>query len=355
MERLVKGTKVLVVDRANPEAESLTVAADLLRTGRLVAFPTETVYGLGANATDAAAVDKIFQAKGRPADNPLIVHVADRGAVDEIAATVPPKAMQLMEQFWPGPLTLVLPKLPVIPDNVTCGLDTVAVRMPNHPVALGLIRAAGVPVAAPSANRSGRPSPTTADHVLDDLAGRVDLVLDGGETGVGLESTVLDVTVDPPVLLRPGGVTLEMLQGAIGKVSVDRSVDKHEVHVGKPRSPGMKYRHYAPAAPLILVEGEVLPMQAKIKDLAYEYEEDGVRVGIMCSVESRGVYQAPVILEYGSREELGGIASSLFGTLRAFERHQVQVILAEGVPDDGIGMAIMNRLRRAAGGRVVAV
>ncbi|HEY3367432.1 MAG TPA: L-threonylcarbamoyladenylate synthase [Symbiobacteriaceae bacterium] len=356
MEHLVKGTRVLVVDRTNPEAEPLTVAADLLRGGRLVAFPTETVYGLGANATDGDAVSKIFEAKGRPADNPLIVHVADRGTVMDIVSEIPPKAMQLMELFWPGPLTLVLPKRPVIPDSVTCGLNTVAVRMPDHPVALALIRAAGVPLAAPSANRSGRPSPTTADHVLEDLAGLIDVVLDGGETGVGLESTVIDMTVDPPVLLRPGGVTLEMLQEAVGRVNVDRSIDRHDDQGGKPpRSPGMKYRHYAPAAPLILVDGEVLPMQAKIKDLLYEYQEDGIRVGIMCGVESRGVYQAPVILEYGSREDLSGIASSLFGTLRAFDRHQVEVILAEGVPTSGIGLAIMNRLRRAAGGRVVVV
>jgi L-threonylcarbamoyladenylate synthase len=354
MEQQVKGTRVLVVNRDQPEAEAVAQAAAVLRQGGLVAFPTETVYGLGANATDAAAVSRIYVAKGRPTDNPLIVHVADFESVTAIAEVVSPKAERLMRRFWPGPLTLVLPKKPVIPDNVTCGLPTVGVRMPSHPVALALIRAAGVPIAAPSANASGRPSPTTAEHVLEDLAGRVPMVLDGGETGVGLESTVLDVTVDPPVLLRPGGVTVEQLTEAIGPVVVDRAV--HGAEAGeKPRSPGMKYKHYAPKAQMILVCGPMMEVQAKIRDLAYEYQEEGLRVGIMCSAESRGVYQAPVILEYGSREDLAGVASDLFSTLRAFDRHGVDIILAEGVPVTGIGLAIMNRLRRAAGGRVIEV
>lgn len=342
------------MDAANPEADALAQAADVLRKGGLVAFPTETVYGLGANATDAEAVAKIFSAKGRPADNPLIVHVADREAVRSIVTAVTPEAEKLMERFWPGPLTLVLPKAPAIPGVVSCDLPTVGVRMPDHPIALALIRAAGVPVAAPSANLSGRPSPTAAEHVLEDLAGRVAVVLDGGETGVGLESTVLDLTVDPPVLLRPGGVTVEQITAEIGPIVVDQTLygaDPGEA----PRSPGMKYTHYAPKAPLILVDGPVLQMQAKIRDLIYEYLEEGQRVGVMCSVESHGAYQAPVILEYGSREDLGGIASDLFSTLRAFDRHEVDVILAEGVPIAGIGLAIMNRLRRAAGGQVVAV
>jgi len=354
VENLVKGTRVFAVDPARPEAEPVAEAAAVLRKGGLVAFPTETVYGLGANATSEEAVAKIFVAKGRPSDNPLIVHVADRESVAAIAKNVPPTAEKLMEHFWPGPLTLVLPKQPVIPLNVTCGLPTVGVRMPNHPVALALIRAAGVPIAAPSANASGKPSPTVAEHVIEDLAGRIDMVLDGGETGVGLESTVLDCTVDPPVLLRPGGVTVEMLTEVIGQVVVDRGVHSAEA-VEAPRSPGMKYRHYSPKAQVILVDGPVLQMQAKIKDLMYEYQQEGLRVGIMCSMESRGAYQAPVILEYGSRDDLPGMAGDLFSTLRAFDRHAVDVVLVEGVPSVGIGMAIMNRLRRAASGRVVSV
>lgn len=354
MENRVRGTLLLEVDAGNPEPESIALAADLLRKGGIVAFPTETVYGLGASALDDEAVAKIFTAKGRPADNPLIVHVADFEAVDQVATSVSEKARRLMERFWPGPLTLVLPKVAAIAETVSCGLPTVGVRMPSHPVARALIRAAGIPIAAPSANLSGRPSPTTGEHVIEDLAGKIDAIVHSGDTGVGLESTVVDVTVDPPVLLRPGGVTLEQLTAVIGPVVVDPSVNG-AVAGSKPRSPGMKYRHYAPHAQVILVDGPVLRMQAKIRDLTYEYEEEGQRVGVLCCSESRGAYQASVVLEYGSRDNLPGVASDLFSTLRAFDRHEVDVILAESVPAAGIGLAIMNRLRRAAAGRVVAV
>lgn len=355
MEHLEQDTVVLRVDAADPETEAMAQAAEVIRRGEIVAFPTETVYGLGADATDGSAVAKIFVAKGRPSDNPLIVHVADREQLAAVVSSVPPTAEKLMERFWPGPLTLVLPKRPSIPDAVTCGLSTVGVRMPNHPVALALIKAAGVPLAAPSANKSGRPSPTAADHVLEDLGGSIPLVLDGGETGLGLESTVLDMTADPPVLLRPGGVTLEQICAEIGPVEVAAAV--HGGETGEaPRSPGMKYTHYAPKARLLLVEGPVLQMQEKIRDLIREFDEEGRRVGVMSSAESRGVYQhAHVVLEYGTREDLAGIASGLFSTLRAFDRHGIDVILAEGVPATGIGLAIMNRLRRAAGGQVVTV
>ena len=354
MEHLAGKTTVLAINSADPDADLLTQAASVLRNGGLVAFPTETVYGLGANALDSAAVERIFAAKGRPADNPLIIHIADHAAVEQVAATIPPKAFKLMRRFWPGPLTLVLPKADGVPDGVTAGLGTVAVRMPDHPIALALIRAAGVPIAAPSANTSGRPSPTRAEHVLDDLTGKVDIVISGGETGLGLESTVLDLTVDPPVILRPGGVTPEQLEEEIGPVLLDPAVQGGESGTA-PRSPGVKYAHYAPRAQVLVVEGDVLAMQAKIQDLADEFTHDGRRVGIMCGVESRGFYQAPVILEYGSRENLASVASDLFSTLRAFERHEVSVILAEGVSTSGIGLAIMNRLRKAAGGQVVRV
>lgn len=354
VEHRVQGTRVLRVDAARPEGEAIAQAADMLRRGEIVAFPTETVYGLGANATDPVAVAKIFAAKGRPSDNPLIVHVADREQLSGVVSEVPPAARQLMEKFWPGAITFVLPRRSTVPDAVTCGLPTVGVRMPGHPVALALIRAAGVPVAAPSANKSGRPSPTSAEHVLEDLAGRVPLLLDGGETGVGLESTVIDMTVDPPVLLRPGGITLEQICAEIGPVEVAAAVLGGEVGEA-PRSPGMKYTHYAPRAQVLLIDGPVLSMQRKIRDLAAEFEAEGKKVGIMCSAESRGVYQAYVVLEYGSREDLAGVASDLFSTLRAFDRHGVDVVLAEAVPATGIGLAIMNRLRRAAGGQVVTV
>lgn len=352
MEHQVQGTCIFRVDSAEPDTAALASPADTLRSGGLVAFPTETVYGLGANATDSSAVRKIFAAKGRPSDNPLIVHVDGPDAVAQVVASVPLVAKQLMDRFWPGPLTLVLPRAAAISDAVTCGLETVGVRMPDHPVALALIRQAGVPVAAPSANLSGRPSPTRAEHVIDDLAGRIDVIVDGGETGVGVESTVLDVTVDPPVLLRPGGVTLEQLTEVVGTIHVDQSV--HGAQVGEsPRSPGMKYSHYAPKATVLVVEGPVLRMQQKIRDLIDEYVIDGRRVGVLCSVESHGVYQAHVVLEYGSRGRLEEVASDLFSSLRAFDRHEVDVVLAEGVPETGIGLAVMNRLRRAAGGQVV--
>lgn len=354
MGDLVQGTRVLRVDAAHPELAAVAHAAEIIRQGGVVAFPTETVYGLGANATDSAAVARIFEAKGRPSDNPLIVHVADREQLTDIVSEVPAAAAKLMERFWPGPLTLVLPKRRAVADAVTCGLSTVGVRMPSHPVALALIRASEVPLAAPSANRSGRPSPTAADHVLEDLGGRIPLLLDGGETGVGLESTVIDMTVDPPVLLRPGGVTLEQICAEIGPVEVAPAVHGEEVGEA-PRSPGMKYTHYAPKARVLLIDGPVLAMQEKIRDLAGEFEAEGKKVGIMCAAESRGVYQAQVVLEYGAREDLASIATDLFSTLRAFDRHGVDVILAEGVPAAGIGLAIMNRLRRAAGGQVVAV
>jgi L-threonylcarbamoyladenylate synthase len=354
LEKPNADTQVVLVRPDAPSPDALAPVAAALRAGALVAFPTETVYGLGANALDGQAVAQIFAAKGRPADNPLIVHVADMNGLHQVAASVPPKAQALIKRFWPGPLTLVLPRQAVVPNEVSAGLDTVGVRMPSHPVALALIRAAGVPVAAPSANRSGRPSPTNAEHVLEDLGNAVPWVVDAGDTGVGLESTVLDVTVDPPVLLRPGGVTVEQLGDVVGEVRIDPGV--HGVSAAtKPRSPGMKYTHYAPQAPLLLVQGPVMAMEEKVADLAAEFMAEGKRVGILCATESHGRYAAPVILEYGTRDRLDEIAANLFRSLRAFDRHGVDVILAEAVPEEGIGLAIMNRLRRAAGGQVIQV
>lgn len=347
-------TRVLSINPHAPEADILREAAEVINRGGLVAFPTETVYGLGANALDPSAVERIFAAKGRPADNPVIVHVAARSAVDELVVEVPAVAETLTSRFWPGPLTLAMKKKAEVPHVTTGGLNTVGVRMPSHPVALGLIQAAGVPIAAPSANASGRPSPTTAAHVLEDLEGRIDLVLDGGEAGLGVESTFLDISVDPPVLLRPGGVTVSDLCAAIGPISVHPSVygaldDPEQV----PRSPGQKYTHYAPKAPLIVVEGPLKQVNEKINDLAYEYMVEGHRVGVLATAESRGAYQVPVVLEVGSRRNLAMVAANLFSTLRAFDRHQVDVVLAEGFPEEGLGLAVMNRLVKASGGRVI--
>lgn len=347
-------TRVLRVDPQHPEPEALEAAAAVIRRGGLVVFPTETVYGLGANALDPEAVRGIFRAKGRPADNPVIVHVADPATLNQVVREVPEAAVELMNRFWPGPLSMALPKQPLVPDVVTAGLTTVGVRMPDHPVALGLIRAAGVPIAAPSANLSGRPSPTRAQHVLEDLDGRVDLILDAGETGVGLESTFVDVTADPPVLCRPGGVTLAELCAVLGPVHVDPAVAGEEVET-VPRSPGQKYAHYAPRAEVIVVEGPLRQVQEKINSLAYEYMQEGRWVGVMATSESRGTYAAPVVLEVGSRTDLAGVASALFATLRAFDHQGVEVVIAEGFSGEGLGLAIMNRLRKAAGGRILRV
>lgn len=337
-----------------------------------MAFPTETVYGLGANALDPEAVAGIFEAKGRPSDNPLIVHVASPSEVGALVRQVPGAAAVLMEAFWPGPLTLVMPKAEGVPDAVTAGLDTVGVRMPRHAVALELIRLAGVPVAAPSANRSGRPSPTAAEHVAEDLSGRVDVILDGGPTGVGVESTVLDLTGRVPIVLRPGGVTPEDLSRALGaEVEVDPRVLVTGGTSGPVRSPGMKYRHYAPRAELWLFEAgqDGVPglewMAGEIRRRAGEARSRGLRVGIMASDETLGLYgsgpaltfgaskEQILVLSVGSRADLATVAANLFGTLRAFDAAGVDVILAEGYEGSGLGLAVMNRLRRAAGGRVV--
>lgn len=343
---------MLRLDPWQPDPEALREAGDVIRQGGLVAFPTETVYGLGASALDPGAVERVFRAKGRPADNPLIVHVASPAEAEALWAEVTPAARELMERFWPGPLTLALPRRPHVPDVVTAGLPTVGVRMPDHPVALGLIRAAGVPIAAPSANLSGRPSPTRAEHVIEDLGGRIDLVLDAGETGVGVESTFLDLSADPPVLYRPGGVTPSAICGVIGPIQIDPSV--HGAEAGEvPRSPGQKYAHYAPRAEVIVVDGPLRDVQRKINDLAYEFMQEGRTVGVLATAESRGTYRVPVVLEVGSRKNMEMVASSLFATLRAFDRHGVDVVLAEGFPEEGLGLAIMNRLRRAAAGRVI--
>ena len=346
-------TRVISVSRRE-DLPALAEAARVIRGGGLVAFPTETVYGLGANALDPAAVGKIFVAKGRPGDNPLIVHIAREGELDRLVTRVPDRARPLLARFWPGPLTLIFPKQDHIPAETTAGLPTVAVRMPAHPVALALIDMAGVPIAAPSANLSGRPSPTTAQHVLADLAGRVDIVIDGGRTDVGVESTVLDVTVDPPVLLRPGGITREELEEFLPDLQVDTGVGGLPPREDfRPRSPGMKYTHYAPEAEVVVVEGPVEAVQEKIRDLARFYREQGLKVGIMASRETAAAYGEGEVLVVGGRGELASVAANLFACFRRFDALGVDIILAEGFEAVGLGLAIMNRLRKAAGYRIV--
>lgn len=337
------------------QQEDLTEAAGVLSRGGLVAFPTETVYGLGANALDPQAVAGIFKAKGRPTDNPLIIHVADTAQVYEISDEVTVQAQRVIEAFWPGPLTLVLPKRPGVPDEVTAGLNTVAIRMPDHPVALALIKMAGVPVAAPSANSSGRPSPTTARHVMKDLQGKIDLIVDGGPCRVGVESTVLDMTHEPPVILRPGAVSREALEGVLGHVEVTPALLNDE-QAAAPKSPGVKYAHYAPEAEVIVVTGsDYQDIYHRANDLVIENRGLNRRVGVMASSETARGYMADEVFTMGSRMDLPTIAQNLFYAFRYLDEQGVDVIIAEGYPETGIGAAIMNRLQKAAGGRIISV
>jgi L-threonylcarbamoyladenylate synthase len=318
-------------------------AAQNLKKNEVVAFPTETVYGLGGNAKSDEAVLKIFEAKGRPGDNPLIIHISDRKQIQSFVKTIPEKATLLMDAFWPGPLTIILEnKSGVLSEKATAGLSTVAVRMPDHPVALALIEASGLPLAAPSANLSGKPSPTTAAHVADDLTGRIAGIVDGGATGVGLESTVVDCTVEIPVILRPGGVTKEQLEEVVGKVSVDPALKDSDQ---TPKSPGMKYRHYAPNATFYLVKGT----KEQIQQLVNEKRNERLKVGVMTTKENKNFYDADVVIATGERERLETVAESLYDTLRAFNQENLDIIYGEVFPEQGVGQAIMNRLTKASG------
>ncbi len=331
----------------NKSYPQIVDAAKILQQNEVVAFPTETVYGLGANATSDTAVEKIFKAKGRPSDNPLIVHISNKGQLEGLVASVPTVATKLIDAYWPGPLTIIFHKKEnVFSEKVTAGLQTVAIRMPDHPVALSIIEASGLPIAAPSANRSGKPSPTTAQHVLDDLDGRIAGVVDGGETGVGVESTVVDCTGEVPVILRPGGVTKEQLEEVVGKVEVDPSLKEGK---GAPKSPGMKYTHYAPDAPVYLVDGT----REDLQRLVDEKKAAGLKVGVLTTEEFVSDFEADLILSVGRREDLKTVAQHLYDTLRAFNRSDVDIIFAEMFPEEGVGLAIMNRLQKAAGYRVI--
>jgi len=349
-----KKTIVVKVDKERVELDKIRLAADIIKGGGLVAFPTETVYGLGADALNAEAVMKTFKAKMRPPDNPLIVHVAAKEEVYRLAMNVPNEADKLMNKFWPGPLTLVLKASEIVPKVTTAGLDTVAIRMPNHKVALSLVRESETPIVGPSANLAGKPSPTIAEHVLQDLAGKIDMILDAGSTEVGVESTVLDMTVHPPQILRPGGTTYEKLKGTLDQVELHPTVlPEREAPVTYPRSPGMKYRHYAPNAKLILVEGEPNAIKKKVRELANLYMKDGKRVGIMTTDENKSAYNAGVIRSLGSRRELTIIARNLFRILREIDEEKVDVIIAEGIPPKGLGLAVINRLKKASGFNIV--
>ncbi len=343
------GTRVFIAkdNQLSPAEWEKTVS--VLRNGGLVAFPTETVYGLGGDATDPHAARKIYQAKGRPSDNPLIVHIADFSQLEDIVAETPEKARTLAQRFWPGPLTLILKKNGRIPLETTGGLDTVAVRMPDHPLARTLLKKSGVMIAAPSANTSGRPSPTTAAHVLEDLDGRVDVIVDGGAVGIGIESTILDLTEDPPMILRPGFLTKEALCEAIGEVRTDPGLCKDTAE--RPKAPGMRYRHYAPRAELTLIEGDSREVVAAINALAKNAEAHGRRVGILATEGTKDSYRAGEAVSVGNREDEAEVARHLYSVLRRFDNLGVDVIYSESFDDSGLGQAVMNRLLKAAGHR----
>ena len=347
----------------NRRPDVMERAGEILKKGGLVAFPTETVYGLGGDALNPEASARIYAAKGRPSDNPLIVHIADMEALKVLASEVPEKARLLADRFWPGPLTIILPKKDIVPHGTTGGLDTVAIRMPSHPAALSLIRQSGVYVAAPSANTSGRPSPTKAEHVIEDMNGKIEYIIDGGPVGIGIESTIIDVSGDVPTILRPGFITKKMLEQIIGEVIIDPALEKPMENC-HPKAPGMKYTHYAPKGQLSLVEarhveedGSQQAVIRKICELADEKRAEGYTVGIMAPEETLPCYEghADALVCVGARHERNTVAAGLYAALREFDAANADYIYAESFRGDGLSYAIMNRLLKAAGQRVIQV
>lgn len=355
-QRLPIRAKVIVVDPVHPEPVVIERAAKLLRNGEIVVFPTETVYGLGADAFQPAALERIFAAKGRPFSDPLIVHIADESALELLTTTVTEQAERLVQKFWPGPLTLILPRGPRVSRMVTAGLETVAIRMPRHPVALALIRALASPIAAPSANRFMHVSPTTAQHALADLAGRVPLILDAGLCEIGVESTVLDLCSEVPRILRPGGVGLEALRTVLPDVQppIHRKVVGEREEFVTEKAPGQLLTHYAPSIPLLLFDGAVEAMRASMLAELRRRRVLGERVGVLMADEDMPVFRdsGALIQSLGSANDPAGVAASLFASLRALEEAQVQVILCRNFGDQGLGLAIRDRLLKAAGGQV---
>lgn len=347
-------TKIEKIEKTQMNMDIINAAGQILKQGGLVAFPTETVYGLGANALDEEAARKTYAAKGRPSDNPLIVHIASLEDLYPITKKVPEKAVALAEKFWPGPLTMIFEKSELVPHGTTGGLETVAVRMPDNEVALALIRAGGGYVSGPSANKSGRPSPTMARHVLDDLEGRIDMILDGGPVHIGVESTIVDMTVEPPMILRPGAVTKEMLEETVGEVTVDHTILTADAKT-PPKAPGMKYRHYAPRAEMTVVEGPLEKVVDKIGELAAARENEGHRVGIIATQETMGRYDHENVKCIGTREDESTVAANLYAILREFDDDGTEYIYSEAFASDGIGSAVMNRLLKAAGHHVINV
>ena len=369
-------TKVVKIDKEQIDDGKLMEAAEILRAGGLVAFPTETVYGLGANALNEEAAKKIYAAKGRPSDNPLIAHISKPEELAPLVKEIPEAGRKLMEAYWPGPLTMIFPKSDIVPYGTTGGLDTVAIRMPSDPIANRMIALAGIPIAAPSANTSGRPSPTTAEHVYQDMNGKIEMILDGGAVGIGVESTIVDVSGPVPMLLRPGAITIEMLRETVGQVEIDPAIQGPMAANVKPKAPGMKYRHYAPKADMTLVEGDMDKVVAYINEqtkkaeaeevisdrvieeinrLAKERLDQGQKVGIICTEETRDRYPQGMVRSLGFRSKPETIAHNLFAVLREFDDLGADYIYSESFPKDHLGQAIMNRLTKAAGYHILDV
>ncbi len=344
-------------DTAESIDEKLSVAGDIIRRGGLVAFPTETVYGLGGDALCPASSGKIYAAKGRPSDNPLIIHIAEMAALERIVCEIPLKAVKLAEVFWPGPLTMIFKKSAIVPDQTTGGLDTVAVRMPSHPLAALLIKKAGGYVAAPSANLSGKPSPTLAKYVVQDLDGRIDMILAADGAEIGLESTIVDLTGEIPVILRPGYITQKMLSEVVGETELDITIYDSDT-AQAPKAPGMKYRHYAPKGELVIVEGEPQRVARYINEQAAAHEAAGLRTGVIATLEQFAQYQATSVKNAGSRCDAHEAAKKLYTFLREFDDEKIDCIYAESFADtmdQGFGQAVMNRLLKAAGHKVIHV
>lgn len=349
-------TKIIKIDRVNMDRKLLEEAGRLLQEGALVAFPTETVYGLGGDGLKADAAARIYEAKGRPSDNPLILHIAEVSDMEKLAVDIPELAYRLADRFWPGPLTMILKKGEVVPYTTTGGLDTVAVRMPSDEIAREIIRASGTYIAAPSANLSGRPSPTKAEHVIEDLAGRVEMIVDGGDSDIGLESSIIDLSGEVPMILRPGYITKEDFEQIVAEVEYDKAVlatKPQESVVAK--APGMKYRHYAPKGQITIVEGQVSAVAQKINELVREQEELGRRVAVLCAEETKELYACKNIFSLGSLKSEKEISAHLFAALRTFDTEEMEVIFSESFEETKLAKAIMNRLRKAAGYQIIHV
>lgn len=350
-------TIILKVDEFKPEQNIAEIkqAAGIIKAGGLVAFPTETVYGLGANALDKEAVKKIYLAKGRPSDNPLIAHISDISQLYPLVEEVLPKAQKLIDSFWPGPLTLIFKKSQIVPAETSGGLDTVAVRFPENKVAQLLISNSGVPVAAPSANSSGKPSPTRASHVEYDLMGKIDAIIDGGHCEFGLESTIVDVSTDKPCLLRPGSITCEMIKDVVGNINVDKAVVEKLSLGEKPKAPGMKYTHYSPTAKVTIVSGELTQVAKTINQLMDADIKNGIKAGVIATVQTKEEYLQGEILVIGDRQRPETIGANLFKILRKCDYKEIDHVYVEGFEETELGLAIMNRLKKAAGYDIINV